>query len=94
LTFCSDNHVMAIKENGLGMGFSDQWSFYGDQRYVPNGKQDRDANLAPFMSSFGFGRQFGDAFQFLHYSLAQSLRPLTRRGTDFEDRTVPVQLFQ
>jgi hypothetical protein len=32
LAFLAENHVITVKENGLGKGYSDQWSQNGDQR--------------------------------------------------------------
>jgi hypothetical protein len=32
LAFLTENHVITVKENGLGMGHPDQWSQFSDQR--------------------------------------------------------------
>jgi hypothetical protein len=50
---------MTVKENGLGIGFSDQWSLYGDKRYSVLNKHDPGATRSLFMSSLGFGFGFG-----------------------------------
>lgn len=88
LTFCIDNHVMAIKENGLGIGFSDQWSICSDQRYMPPEVEIHFATHGAFMSSVGC--QLCDSLQFLHDGLAQLLRAGTGYRADLKYGSVPL----
>ena len=98
LVFITGFHVIAVKENGLGKGFSDQWSQTSDERSTPRCCTDGEVDRGLFMSSFGFGGQFcsilSDSLKFLHYRVTQFVRSGAGGRTDFKYTAVPLQLFK